>query len=155
MNKKYLFEMFKPIFFYDSEGSNHGILARMATWVGTWVRYEYQRSPGTKSTSRKSEFHKKTGIEQKNEKMPSTLRVGSEVSSMCSRTARLIDAPANKRRRVRERVYGIIMRSLTGGKWEVKWAAGEVEEMSPGNLKREGDPTPQTMELVRNHHARR
>ena len=80
--------------------------------------------------------------------MVATLRIGSEVSSICSKTAKMIAPPPGKKRRVRERVYGVIMRSLDSGKWEVQWAGGDIEAVSPGSLKNEGEPTPETEEMV-------
>ena len=87
--------------------------------------------------------------------MPATLRVGSEVSSVCSQRARLMDAAPGKTRRVRERLYGVIMRSLPSGMWEVHWAGGEIEELFPKNLRNEGEPTSETMDLVRFHQRER
>lgn len=87
--------------------------------------------------------------------MPSTLRVGSEVSSITSKTARLLDPPPGKKRRVRERVFGVITRSLENGKWEVKWESGEVEAMPPSNLKMEAAPTDETRSMIRVFHRRR
>ena len=81
--------------------------------------------------------------------MPSSLRRGSEVSSISSKTARLVAPPANKKRRVRERVYGVIMDSTVDGKWEVQWAGGDVEAISPGSLKNEGEPSPETEDMVK------
>ena len=47
-----------------------------------------------------------------------------------------------------KRVYGVIMRSLPSGHWEVQWAGGDVEAMAPKKLKKEGDPTSETMDMV-------
>ena len=80
--------------------------------------------------------------------MPALLRPGSEVSSTSSKTAKFLDPPPGKKRRVRERVYGVIMRSLENGMWEVQLAGGGVEEFSPRSLKCEGEPTQETLELV-------
>ena len=87
--------------------------------------------------------------------MPFSLRRGSEVSSISSKTAKLIAPPANKRRRVRERVYGVIMSSTVDGKWEVQWAGGEVKAMSPRILKNEGEPCPETEDMVKIYHAKK
>ena len=67
--------------------------------------------------------------------MPSTLRIGSEVSSIASRTAPFLPPAPGKRRRQRQRVYGVIQRSLPNNKWEVLWGNGEKEECAPGTLK--------------------
>ena len=80
--------------------------------------------------------------------MPSLLRIGCEVSSISSKTARVLDAPPGKKRKVRERVYGLIVSSLPNGKWKVQWAAGGVEDVSRRILKLEGPPTPETMKMV-------
>ena len=80
--------------------------------------------------------------------MPALLRIGSEVSSCCSITSELVDPPPGGKRRVRKRVYGVIMRSLPSGHWEVQWAGGDVEAMAPKKLKKEGDPTSETMDMV-------
>lgn len=85
--------------------------------------------------------------------MPSLLRVGSEVSSKKSKTGRLMEPPPGKKRKVRERVYGVIMSSVEG-MWEVQWAGGEVEMMPPASLKNEGEPTEETRNLVRLYKAR-
>ena len=87
--------------------------------------------------------------------MPALLRVGSEVSSATSKTARLISPPPGKKRRVRERVYGVIMRSMPSGAWEVQWAGQEVESIHPSKLKHEGEPTDETMIMVRVYNSRR
>ena len=87
--------------------------------------------------------------------MPATLRVGSEFSSVCFQRARLVDAAPEKTRRVRERLYGVIMRSLPSGKWEVHWAGGKIEEVFPKNLKNEGERTSETMDLVQFHQRER
>ena len=87
----------------------------------------------------------------KKRKMPSSLRVGSEVSSICSKTARMIGPPPGKKRKTRERVYGVIMRSLESGKWEVQWAGGGYEALAPGSLKNEGGPTTETEDIVKKY----
>ena len=87
--------------------------------------------------------------------MPALLRVGSEVSSATSKTARLISPPPGKKRRVRERVYGIIMRSMPSGAWEVQWAGQEVESIHPSKLKHEGEPMDETMSMVRVYNSTR
>ena len=99
--------------------------------------------------------HKKTFDSTKKTTMPARLRIGSEVSSVASRQSKLIDPPPGKKRRVRERVYGIIMRSMVGGLWEVRWATGAVESISPNNLKLEGDPSPETEAIVLRYNRRR
>ena len=86
--------------------------------------------------------------------MPSSLRRGSEVSSIASKKAKLVTVP-NKKRRVRERLYGIIIGSTEDGKWKVKWASGEVEDLAPGSLKNEGEPTAETEEIVQQYIARK
>ena len=94
------------------------------------------------------EIAKKTKWSIKTATMVGALRVGSEVSSICSKTARKLDPPPNKKRRVRERRRGVIIQSVPSGKWQVRWACGESEEMSPGVIKNEGEPTAETMEQV-------
>ena len=46
-------------------------------------------------------------------------------------------------------MYGVIMDSTVDGKWEVQWAGGDVEAMSPGSLKNEGEPSPETEDMVK------
>ena len=87
--------------------------------------------------------------------MPALLRVGSYVSSLNSKTASWLPLPEGKKRRVRERVFGVIVNSVQGGKWEVLWDSLEVEELAPGVLKRETDPTPDTLEIVEIHKGNR
>ena len=101
--------------------------------------------------SRASPKKQRSSIKKQN--MPSLLRVGSEVSSKKSKTGRLIEPPHGKKRKVRERVYGVIMSSVEG-MWEVQWAGGEVEMMPPASLKNEGEPTEETRNLVRLYKAR-
>ena len=88
--------------------------------------------------------------------MPQVLnRAGSKVSSVSSKTSRLIAPPPGKKKRVRERVYGIIMGSLPSGNWEVQWGNGSVEEMAPKKLKNEGNPTEATMATVQEYQKAR
>ena len=76
--------------------------------------------------------------------MPSKLRIGTEVSSTSSKTAPLLPAEPGKKRRRRQRVYGVVKRSLPNGKWEVEWGDGQIEECAPGILKcMASDPRPQ------------
>ena len=76
----------------------------------------------------------------KKHNMPSSLRVGSEVSTHASKTAPFLPPQPGKTRRVRQRVYGVIKRSLPSGKWEVEWGNGKREECAPGILKFMGNP---------------
>ena len=99
-------------------------------------------------------YYKKTFDSTKKKTMPAKLRIGSEVSSVASKQSKLIAPPPGKQRRVRERLYGIIMRSLSGGLWEVRWASGAVESMLPNKLKFEGNPSPETEALVLNYNRR-
>lgn len=81
--------------------------------------------------------------------MPATLRVGSRVSSLSSKYARVLDLEPGSRRRKKERVYGVVLRSTTEGKWEVRWDSGQLEAMCTGTLKKEGEPTEDSTALVR------
>ena len=123
----------------------------MGTNVDT---YGCHRRLWYKRSSRNGPITKKLGDSIKKKTMPATLRIGSEVSSVTSSTSRLVDPPPGKKRRVRERVYGVIMRSVVGGMWEVRWASGAVECISPKKLKLEGNPTPETEALVERYHRR-
>ena len=121
---------------------------KSATWAQLWAATGVTVGPGTKIIRASVEFTKILHSIKKR-KMPSTLRVGSEVSSICSKTARMVGPAPGKKRKTRERVYGVIMRSLDSGKWEVQWAGGEIEALAPGSLKNEGAPTPETENMVR------
>ena len=85
----------------------------------------------------------------------SRLRLGTEVSSIASRTAKSIDPPPGKKRKRRERVYGIIVRSVADKIWEVLWSRGEVEECFSSTLKFEGEATEETLDVVRNRNTSR
>ena len=87
--------------------------------------------------------------------MPSSIRVGSKVSSITSKQARSLETAPGKRRRVRECLFGVVLGSLEGGKWEILWDGGVVETMSPSNLKKEGDPTEQTLSMIETYHRQR
>ena len=82
--------------------------------------------------------------------MPPLLCVGSEVSSIQSAFSSFLPLEVGKRRRRRKQIYGVIMRSVTEGKWEVRWACGKVEACNSSMIKREGDPTTATLSMVRN-----
>ena len=122
----------------------------MATWAQLWAATGVTVGPGTKVLEFTT-VHKKAALRIKTWKMPSTLRVGSEVSSICSKTARMVGPAPGKKRKTRERVYGVIMRSLESGKWEVQWAGGQYEALAPGSLKKEGEPTPETEDIVKRY----
>ena len=80
--------------------------------------------------------------------MPSKNRVGSEVSSKTSKFARKVDPPPGGKRRVRERIYGVIVRSLPENRWEVKWGEGQIESMHVNQLKHVREATPRTLEIA-------
>ena len=80
--------------------------------------------------------------------MPAINRVGSEVSSKKSKYCKLV-TETGKKRKVRERVRGVIVRSLPDEMWEVQWANGEMESIHPKNLRHEGEPNPGTERVVR------
>ena len=40
------------------------------------------------------------------------------------------------------------MQSLENGLWQVQLAGGELEAFTPRVLRKEGDPTPETLEMV-------
>ena len=98
---------------------------------------------------------KKTCIPIKNETMPSSIRTASKVSSITSKEARFLDPPPGKKRRVRERLFGVVLGSVDGGLWEVLWDGGVVETMKPTNLKREQDPSEESMAMVERYHRHR
>ena len=123
---------------------------KSTTWAQLWAATGVTVGPGIKIFRASVEFTKILHFTKKR-KMPSTLRVGSEVSSICSKTARMVGPAPGKKRKTRERVYGVIMRSLDSGKWEVQWAGGQYEALAPGSLKNEGEPTPETEDMVRTY----
>ena len=132
---------------------------KSTTWAQLWAATGVTVGPGIKIFRASVEFTKTLHFTKKR-KMPSTLRVGSEVSSICSKTARMVGPAPGKKRKTRERVYGVIMRSLDSGKWEVQWAGGQYEvqwaggqyeALAPGSLKNEGEPTPETEDMVRTY----
>ena len=86
---------------------------------------------------------------QKKGTMPSALRIGSSVSSKKSSLCKLIDPPIGRQRKVRERIRGVIVRSLPDQKWLVQWATGQTEEMKSNCLKNEEEPSEITMDMVR------
>jgi hypothetical protein len=47
------------------------------------------------------------------------------------------------------------MGSTVDGKWEVQWAGGDVEAMSPGSLKNEGGPCAETEDMVKIYNAQK
>ena len=61
----------------------------------------------------------------------------------------MLDPPPGRKRRVRERKFGVIMRSLADGKWEIQWDGGEIEALATGSLKNEGAPDAETENMVR------
>ena len=81
--------------------------------------------------------------------MPSNLRVGSSVSSKKSSHCRTTDPPPGKVRKVKERISGLIVNSLPDQRWLVQWATGETEEIKSHNLKNEGEPTEESLKVVR------
>ena len=99
--------------------------------------------------------YKKTLIAIKNETMPSSIRTASKVSSITSKKARLLEPPPGKKRRIRERLFGVVLGSVDGGQWEVLWDGGVVETMPPSNLKNESDPSEESMAMVENYHRNR
>ena len=56
--------------------------------------------------------------------------------------------PHEKRRR-KARLFGVVVRSVEGGKWEVRWDSGVMEAMFAGVLKNEGKPDEDSLSLVR------
>ena len=84
--------------------------------------------------------------------MPPSLKTGSKVSSVASNNARFLELQPGKKRRAKERLYGVIICSVSNGMWEVMWEGGIVESMSPSNLKKEGEPTEESLELVQKYH---
>ena len=50
----------------------------------------------------------------------------------------MIGPASGRKRKTRERVYGVIMRSLESSKWEVQWAGGQYEALTPGSLRNGG-----------------
>ena len=60
-----------------------------------------------------------------------------------------------QKKRRRERVYGVCLKSLPERKWEVQWASGEIEVVSAGSLKEESTPTKESIEIVHLHNGLR
>ena len=111
-------------------GQKSGILTKKRTWRISWflrtVAWELVQL---------AIFHRKIPRSTKKRNMPSKLRIGTEVSSTSSKTAPLLPAEPGKKRRRRQRVYGVVKRSLPNGKWEVEWGDGQIEACAPGILK--------------------
>ena len=85
--------------------------------------------------------------------MPSSLRLGSSVSSRKSKYSKLIDPPPGGKRTVKETVHGVIVQSLLEQKWMVKWARGESEVMTSNNLKNIEAPSAITLVMVRQYNT--
>ena len=85
--------------------------------------------------------------------MPAILDIGCEVSSHQSKLAPLMPLQPGAKKRKRERMSGIILKSAPGGKWVVLWATGEQESCSPRVLKFEDAPSAETMMIVRSEGA--
>ena len=70
---------------------------------------------------------------------------------MSSKFSTFLELEENARRRKRRRIHGIVMTSAPNGKWCVRWCStGQMEHMSSGVLRREADPTDDSMVVV-NH----
>ena len=83
--------------------------------------------------------------------MPASIRIGSEVSSVSSKYSTFLELEENARRRKRRRIHGIVMTSAPNGKWCVRWCStGQMENMYSGVLRREADPSDDSMVVV-NH----
>ena len=81
--------------------------------------------------------------------MPATLRVGSKVSSNRSAHGAWLELGEGEKRRRKARLFGVVVKSTEGGKWEVRWDSGVMEAMFPGVLKFEGGPDEDSLSLVR------
>ena len=86
--------------------------------------------------------------------MPSSLRLGSSVSSRKSKYCKLIDPPPGGKRRVKESVNGVIVQSLPEHKWMVRWARGEPEVMTSNNLKNVEAPSAITLAIVKDYNTK-
>ena len=91
----------------------------------------------------------RSGVDLKNTEMPSSLRLGSSVSSRKSKYCKFIDPPPGGKGRVKETVNGVIVQSLPEQKWMVKLARGESEVMISNNLKNIEAPSAFTFAMVR------
>ena len=94
-------------------------------------------------------------LPQKNN-MPAKIQVACRVSSKCSKHSALISDGGGKRRK-RNKIDGVVMRSMEGRRWEVLWGGGvNVMEVCFGNgLKFEGLPDDETKRLVEWHKGER
>ena len=81
--------------------------------------------------------------------MPAKVRVGSKVSSNRSCHGKWLEKEPHKKRRQKERLFGVVVRSTVDGKWEVRWDNGLLEAMLTGSVRREGDPDEDSLALVR------
>ena len=80
--------------------------------------------------------------------MPAKIQVACRVSSRCSKFSAFIDD--GSKRRKRNKLDGVVMRSMEGRKWEVLWGGGvnRMEVCFGNGLKFEGLPDDETMRLV-------
>ena len=80
----------------------------MATWAHMWRFTGVAVGPGMFFFAARWNY-KKTWVAIKNETMPSPIRTGSKVSSITSKHARFLETAPGKRRRVRERLFGVVL----------------------------------------------
>ena len=135
-------------YFFVIFSGNLRFLDGMGTWDPPWVAYECHRRPWYKILRANIFFWNWfPSIKKTQHAITSPNWFRSFIHFL--HDSKVIAPPPGKKRRVRERVYGVTMKSLPNGKWHVQWAGGSVEDVSPRNLKLEGPPTPETMDMVR------
>ena len=87
--------------------------------------------------------------------MPAKIQVACRVSSRCSKHSSFIEDGSKRRRR--NKIDGVVMRSMEGRKWEVLWGGGvnQMEVCFGNGLKFEGLPDDDTKRLVEWHKGER
>ena len=80
--------------------------------------------------------------------MPAKIQVACRVSSRCSKFSSFIED--GRKRRRRNKIDGVVMRSMEERKWEVLWGRGvnKLEVCFGNGLKFEGMPDDETMRLI-------
>ena len=71
------------------------------------------------------------------------------MSSNRSCHGKWLEKEPHEKRRKKERLFGVVVRSTVSSKWEVRWDNGLLEVMLTGSLKKEGDPDEDSLALVR------
>ena len=84
--------------------------------------------------------------------MPALLETGAYVSSKKSGCAPWMPTEVleggNTKRKSRQRIHGIVLTSAMGSKWKVRWDDGQIEDISKGNLRKDGHPDSDSERMV-------